>query len=744
MLSRLYEDSRSQLISKGRSGEREKGDSKTRYEKRVKSRVTSSTRQYNQINMNQLFKNNILTVNIEVKGETDDYIVTMSFGGFLDEIHDQLKRLNLNEINLRVITRALVNAFNSENVYIKCTCLHPDTVIKLLDGTSPTVSELFERFNSGERLFVYSVDANGDFKPGEVEKVWITGTSREFIKVTLDNGSEIITTPNHPYMLRDGSYLIAENLTAGLSLMPLYMSQTKNGYDTVKFNSTGKYHSVYKQVAENFYKKDIADARIRAEHQCTSNEKKMRYDVAIHHKDFNKHNNNPENLDVMTSYEHWCYHSLCSFDNKPKDVQDHIRRISRENAIKRNANPTPHMLECRKKFVDAGKNRNYDLDRKQQQAEIMRNTMKNYYENISDEDKLNLHNIRSLNTHNAWENSCFDTVIFTEAAKKRGDFLRSDNLRELSVTGIKNYWNTISYADREIRKNISQENIKKANDKVRGSKLTLEHRAKISESRLKRSPEAVKSAAIKCNKTKIKNNLQYLIDNNLALTLENYNLYKKNGSPNISPTFDTIDSAVKYFELNHKVTKVERIFLDNTPVYDIKVKDWNNFAVEGNVILHNCPDWKYRMNYWATKSQLIINEPENRPSRITNPSNKLGPGCKHVMLVLSNHSWLIKVASVITNYINYMKQHYEKQYATIIYPALYEKEYKEPVQLDIFDDNQLDTGTSTLDKSNIEAQKKGQFKPGNKYRYTKQADKNQPTIDEIESETEIEETPIEG
>ena len=54
----------------------------------------------------------------------------------------------------------------------------------------------------------------------------------------------------------------------------------------------------------------------------------------------------------------------------------------------------------------------------------------------------------------------------------------------------------------------------------------------------------------------------------------------------------------------------------------------------------------------------------------------------------------------------------------------------------------LDTEKDTLDKSNIEAQKKGQFKPGNKYRYTKQPDTNQSSIDEIESE--IEEPPIEG
>ncbi|MGM9544320.1 MAG: hypothetical protein ACI3T9_04990 [Romboutsia timonensis] len=273
MINKLLEDSRSQLISKGRSAEREKGDGKTRYEKRVKSRVAPSTRQYNQINMNQLFKDNILTVNIEVKGETNDYIVTISFGGFLDEVKSQLKKLKLEEINLRLITRALVNSFNSENVYLRCSC----------------------------------------------------------------------------------------------------------------------------------------------------------------------------------------------------------------------------------------------------------------------------------------------------------------------------------------------------------------------------------------------------------------------------------------------------------------------------------PDFHYRAGYWTTKDNIIYGEPENRPSSITNPSNKLGPGCKHVMLVLSNHSWLLKVASVICNYINYMKTHSEKQYADIIYPALYGKEYQEPVQLDIFDNQELETDKDTLDKSNIEAQKKGQFKPGNKYRFTKQPDKNQVNISNIESKNDIEE-----
>ena len=85
------------------------------------------------------------------------------------------------------------------------------------------------------------------------------------------------------------------------------------------------------------------------------------------------------------------------------------------------------------------------------------------------------------------------------------------------------------------------------------------------------------------------------------------------------------------------------------------------------------------------------------------------------MLVISNTSWIIKLASVVYNYINYMEKHYKKLYADIIYPAVYDKKYEEPVQLDIdtMDKDSLDTDSDTIDKSNIEARDRGKFKVGN-------------------------------
>lgn len=128
----------------------------------------------------------------------------------------------------------------------------------------------------------------------------------------------------------------------------------------------------------------------------------------------------------------------------------------------------------------------------------------------------------------------------------------------------------------------------------------------------------------------------------------------------------------------------------------------------------SCPDAQYRFAYWQTKNGIISgNEKEDRPSDITNPDDTLGSACKHVLLVLSNTSWILKTSAVVYNYINYMSKHYEKLYADIIYPAIYGKDYEEPVQLDVFDDDTLDSDAEMIDKSNEYARTKNQFKQGN-------------------------------
>ena len=719
-MNRLVEDSRSKLLSKSKKADNYAPNNqhfgKNRYERRLKSRVSHSVKDYNSINMNRLFKDNLLDVSVQVTGETDTYHVKITFGGFLDYLHTELERNN-EELNLKVVSRALVSAFNSDDVYIFCSCLHPDTKIKLLDGTIPTVSEMLERFNNGEKLYVYSVDENGDFKPGEVEKVWVTKHTTDFVKVTLDNNEEILTTPDHLYMLRNGEYKQAQDLEIGQSLMPLYFSHTQRGYETVKLNSTNRYNSTYKIVANNCYPKEIQEALELSKKQRDDGISKMKYDVAIHHVDFNKSNNHPYNLKIMTSYDHWMYHSSLGWNGFTEETKENIRKASSEHIKKLNANPTENMKKARKEFTRRGVLRNYDEDRKLQQAEVMRKAMRDYYDNISEEDAQYLHDVRSKNSKKAWENGCFDTDAFKNAAIKRGEFLHTPEVEKLTTDGIRQYWNNLSDEDREKRADIARKNVEKATAKIRGSKFSEEHKQKISEARLNFSKEKQKEITTKTNLTKIRNQLLKLIEMGMDLTEENFNSIMYGGCPHIDKYFNNIDEAVSYFELNHKIIAIEYVTLEDTPVYDIKVKDYHNFLVDAGVILHNCADFQFRFSYWCSKNSITSGDPENRPSDITNPHDTKGAGCKHILLVLNNTSWLLKVASVIFNYINYMEKHYQRLYADVIYPAVYQKKYEEPVQMDIDDTDDLATDSDTLDKSNVYAKKKSQFQKGNEYRF---------------------------
>ena len=112
----LNEESRNNLIAKSKNSVK----GLERYKKRVKSRVASSTQEFNQIDMNKLFKDNILEVSIKVNGETDNYLVKISFGGILDSINKEVNRTG--ELDLRSIIRGIINTFNSSDVYISCTC----------------------------------------------------------------------------------------------------------------------------------------------------------------------------------------------------------------------------------------------------------------------------------------------------------------------------------------------------------------------------------------------------------------------------------------------------------------------------------------------------------------------------------------------------------------------------------------------------------------------------------------------
>ena len=97
-------------------------------------------------------------------------------------------------------------------------CFTGDTFVPTLDGKSYSLKELAE---NDKEIVVYACAENGKVIAAKATAKK-TRINAKLIKVILDNGAEIRCTPDHKFMLRNGSFTEAENLKAGESLMPFY------------------------------------------------------------------------------------------------------------------------------------------------------------------------------------------------------------------------------------------------------------------------------------------------------------------------------------------------------------------------------------------------------------------------------------------------------------------------------------------------------------------------------------------
>ena len=103
-------------------------------------------------------------------------------------------------------------------VGVDIACFAGDTRVTLADGNDYTLRELTER----DEPFVAFACSDS----GRITAAWATAhrtkADAELIEVELDNGEKVRCTPDHEWMLRDGSFRAARALEAGASLMPFY------------------------------------------------------------------------------------------------------------------------------------------------------------------------------------------------------------------------------------------------------------------------------------------------------------------------------------------------------------------------------------------------------------------------------------------------------------------------------------------------------------------------------------------
>jgi intein/homing endonuclease len=103
-------------------------------------------------------------------------------------------------------------------------CISLDTKIPLLDGRTLSLSDIIQEWDSGVRgLWVYSCNPEtGDVAPGLITWAGVTRKNADVIKITLDNGKTVISTPDHKFVHRYYGFIEAKDLKVGDSLMPFY------------------------------------------------------------------------------------------------------------------------------------------------------------------------------------------------------------------------------------------------------------------------------------------------------------------------------------------------------------------------------------------------------------------------------------------------------------------------------------------------------------------------------------------
>lgn len=176
-------------------------------------------------------------------------------------------------------------------------CLTGDTKVPLLDGRTRSLKELSEEYGPGDQFYVYSIGANGKITAGKAHSPQITRPNAEIWKVTLDNGETVRGTPDHPFMMRDGSYRRLDELKPNDSLMPLYRRDSEKsrdgmgGYDMHLCPTTGKWRFTHRSVASWKWNRIL-----------------KREGRVIHHEDFDKRNNDPRNLSDPLAEDHLQIH----------------------------------------------------------------------------------------------------------------------------------------------------------------------------------------------------------------------------------------------------------------------------------------------------------------------------------------------------------------------------------------------------------------------------------------------------
>lgn len=190
-------------------------------------------------------------------------------------------------------------------------CLAMDTKVSLLDGRELSIRDIADEMDQGKQLWTYSCDPiTGKIVPGLITWAGVTQKSAKVMKITLDNDESITCTLDHKFPIKGIGFVRADELKINDSLIPLYRQKAPI--------ASHKPRQTYEQVYDNEDHKWYFTHRVVSDYIDCDCEIK---NPVIHHADFNRFNNSPDNLVKMSWHDHVKTH------NENNSLQKYVQKL---------------------------------------------------------------------------------------------------------------------------------------------------------------------------------------------------------------------------------------------------------------------------------------------------------------------------------------------------------------------------------------------------------------------------------
>ena len=443
-------------------------------------------------------------------------------------------------------------------------CFARDVKVALADGRDVSFGQLVEESKQGKQNFCYTIKENGSIGIERINNPRITKTNAEVIKVTLDNGQEIVCTSDHKFMLRNGEYKESKELTKEDSLMPLNKRISKIGG---RITIDG-YEMVWDQNKTWIFTHLLAD-----EYNTKHNVYPINQGTHKHHIDFNKRNNNPSNIIRMSKEEHLMLHN--------------------EFLAK-----TLHTEKAKLKAMRA------------HQTEDYRQKIREWA------SKPDVKKLMSINTRKLWENSEYKDFM----TSKFLDFYNNNEGYRLKNNALLNEEQKKYWAKKE-NKAVASKKVKQFFEENPDAKEYLSNLAKEQwkdealiiwrrqKTREQWTPEFRHKRKIAYDKTyysKTISLMKKIMEN--GNNLNNFDEIRINNNDKSILSKKTFCSRFfnndneKMIEAvqnwNHKIKKIEKLN-ERIDVYDIEVPNTHNFALASGVFVHNSAKQARNKEYQA-------------------------------------------------------------------------------------------------------------------------------------------------